>query len=810
MISNHSYKNTFLFCKLIIVTVLLYSNTVYAGPFSPASGVIDPGQLTPAQQIEYGAPSCTPNDIDCYVAEKTTHVSTVQGTLLTTIVDGVKSVVDLTTAILDAVIPNNFSATVAAISPGDTVLSALQKLQGTNNNQDSLISTLTSLIAGKEDTLSTAPNAQYFLNGLKGWSLLDTQAVPENNNLYFTNARAIKSLLAGFVAGPSSSIVPTDSVLEAFGKTQAQIDTLNSTTYTNGLTNTGNNIQLGGILTNGETFIDGDGSESQLIAFGRNNTLKDFTINATTGNKDGTIAFNSDAQNYLATDALTLQETETGSFIKVMAKQKTGLFLGTQNIVHNTATEGQVLSLVNKTTGEVEFTTLPTAWTTFGNGGTTPTNNFIGTLDLNDLAFRTNNTEVMRIATSGNVGIGTDTPATRLHLKTTTAGPFGMRVESSDLSGNDIGYETASPSGQEMKIGHWSGAVQFYSMIRPMSFGTIASGQRVDLLSGGSTRMRVAGSGEIGINQNTPTQQLHVRGSTATLPGTSGTAKDASLRIESTTGNIAIDSGTTINVGWLQSRNKTNYGTQAPLLINPNGGNVGIYTGIATPGAYLTIGTTTTPSTNPSLRLQTVLGSCDHVPTGGTTELVTCSSDERLKSDIADSKPVLDDINNFAVRQYTFNASGVHYDYGVIAQEVLTHHPDMVHMRDDGYYGVEEISVWKLVKGMQELFTLADSFKRNLTRWFAETANGIDTFVTRTLKTDSVQAKNEICIGSTCLTEAQLQMLLQQYQTQQQTQPQPDNNGIVDVTGDRTQLGDQNSSVDTLPTEQPAEPATTE
>lgn len=713
MSSQQSHiKNLFLQYIVFIVYMSALPLVTQAAPFSPASGVIDPGQLTPAQQIEYGAPSCTPNDIDCYVAEKTAHTSALKDTLLTTIVDGVKSVVDLASAVLDTTLPNTFTAAIGSIKQGDSVLLALEKLQGTNDNQDTLISTLTSWITNKEDAVANGPSAQYFYNGLKGWSLLDTQTVPENGNLYFTEARVVKSILSGFNPAPSTPITAADSILEAFGKTQAQIDTLNATRYTNGLTNTGNSIELGGILSNEQTFIDGDGSESQLVAFGRNNTLKDFSVTATTGNKDGSIVLRSDMQEYLATDKLTLQETETGSFIKLLAKQKTGVFIGTRSVVNNTAASGQVLSLVNNTTGEVEFTTIPTAWGVHGNANTTPTNNFIGTLDLADLAFRTNNAEVMRITTSGNVGI----------------------------------------------------------------------------------------------NQNSTTQQLHVRGSTATLPGTSGAAKDASLRVESSTGNIAIDSGTTINVGWLQARNKTNYGTQAPLLINPNGGNIGIYTGVATPGAYLTVGTTTTPSTNPSLRLQTVLGSCDHAPTGGTTELVTCSSDERLKSNITESKPVLDDINSFNIRQYTFNASGVQYDYGVIAQEVLTHHPDMVHMRDDGYYGVEEISVWKLVKGVQELFTLADSFKKNLMAWLADTANGIDTIATRILKTDSVKAKNEVCVGNTCITEKELQFLLEQYHTQHQQQiTQPDTT-TIDTTADPTQETNPDQTASTPPTDQTTEP----
>ena len=56
------------------------------------------------------------------------------------------------------------------------------------------------------------------------------------------------------------------------------------------------------------------------------------------------------------------------------------------------------------------------AWSLTGNAGTNPASNFLGTTDNQPLVIRTNNTERMRISTTGNVGIGTSAPAYRLHL----------------------------------------------------------------------------------------------------------------------------------------------------------------------------------------------------------------------------------------------------------------------------------------------------------------------------------------------------------------------------------------------------------
>ncbi|MBE7442682.1 MAG: hypothetical protein HS119_09545 [Flavobacteriales bacterium] len=57
------------------------------------------------------------------------------------------------------------------------------------------------------------------------------------------------------------------------------------------------------------------------------------------------------------------------------------------------------------------------AWSLTGNAGTNSSTNFIGTTDAQDLKFRTNNTEKMVITQSGDVGIGTTSPGSLLHLR---------------------------------------------------------------------------------------------------------------------------------------------------------------------------------------------------------------------------------------------------------------------------------------------------------------------------------------------------------------------------------------------------------
>lgn len=59
-------------------------------------------------------------------------------------------------------------------------------------------------------------------------------------------------------------------------------------------------------------------------------------------------------------------------------------------------------------------------WALTGNAGTTPASNFIGTTDAQDFVVKANNSEAIRVKTTGKIGIGNTAPTTKLHVTGTT------------------------------------------------------------------------------------------------------------------------------------------------------------------------------------------------------------------------------------------------------------------------------------------------------------------------------------------------------------------------------------------------------
>lgn len=92
------------------------------------------------------------------------------------------------------------------------------------------INGLASSLSGKEPSITAGLTSQYW-RGDKSWQELNTDAVVEGTNLYFTQARAVNSALGTF-SSTTGTIVGTDSILEALEKTVGNMGLINSSQWT--------------------------------------------------------------------------------------------------------------------------------------------------------------------------------------------------------------------------------------------------------------------------------------------------------------------------------------------------------------------------------------------------------------------------------------------------------------------------------------------------------------------------------------------------------------------------------------------------
>ncbi|TAL58446.1 MAG: hypothetical protein EPN85_11590, partial [Bacteroidetes bacterium] len=143
------------------------------------------------------------------------------------------------------------------------------------------------------------------------------------------------------------------------------------------------------------------------------------------------------------------------------------------------------------------------AWQINGNSGTTPGTDFIGTTDVQDLVFKTNSVEHIRITSTGdhpgNVGIGTDNPQKKLHVVTThticstciPASHEGIRLEE-QTTFSDIPSSSPPPSVWDLL--------------------PVGSGFGIKTPSG-IPKFMISGAGNVGIGTTNPLAKLEIKGS---------------------------------------------------------------------------------------------------------------------------------------------------------------------------------------------------------------------------------------------------------------------------------------------------------
>ena len=86
----------------------------------------------------------------------------------------------------------------AIIDSAPGALDTLNELAASLGDDANFAGTMTTALGGKEPTVAAGTTAQYY-KGNKSWATLDTAAVTENTNLYYTDAKVNTHLVSGNV-----------------------------------------------------------------------------------------------------------------------------------------------------------------------------------------------------------------------------------------------------------------------------------------------------------------------------------------------------------------------------------------------------------------------------------------------------------------------------------------------------------------------------------------------------------------------------------------------------------------------------------
>jgi hypothetical protein len=194
---------------------------------------------------------------------------------------------------------------------------------------------------------------------------------------------------------------------------------------------------------------------------------------------------------------------------------------------------------------------------------------------------------------TGSLGIGTASPGQKLDLGggkirlnsyplDIYSDPDGFVIDNGSAAkfrmlpnANDIYFQNTTSSGNINFTGQYGNDLTGDILFR--STGNVKFG------SSGSEKMVVLTNGNVGIGTTTPGLRTEIKGVEG-LPAASGTSQTGILRLSQPGGYAVLDFGNNGSVGsWLQSTRSNELNVYDPLLLNPNGGKVGI--GTSTPAS---------------------------------------------------------------------------------------------------------------------------------------------------------------------------------------------------------------------------------
>ena len=279
--------------------------------------------------------------------------------------------------------------------------------------------------------------------------------------------------------------------------------------------------------------------------------------------------------------------------------QFTGSILASGSVGIGTTSPTSKLHIINNTDGFVGRFTGGAASTVTAGVYANSTTGFasIGVQSAHQFRLFTNDADRLTVTSDGSVGIGTTNPGALLHL-VLAGNSTRLRMEA---AGSTYAALLDFTSGSTPRWSIGIDNTQAYGKLENRVLATDA----IRFYDSSNNIVLVPTSGNVGVGTTSPTQKFHIMGSTG-LPATSGTSQPGTLRLQLSGYGTVLDfggEGPATGKQWIQVTDASNLGITYPLLLNPNGGLVGI--GTTNPAGQLsgTIGLSIVNATNAALGL---------------------------------------------------------------------------------------------------------------------------------------------------------------------------------------------------------------
>lgn len=358
--------------------------------------------------------------------------------------------------------------------------------------------------------------------------------------------------------------------------------------------------------------------------------------------------------------------------------------------------------------------------------------------------------------TNGSVGINTSTPADALHVRFTD--PSGSMT---GLAVQNLGNTATSYSGmlfydQNGALGQFQG---FNNATHEYRINNIATGGSINFMTGAISRFLITNGGDVGLGTSTPFGGLHMarNGPSAVVLGSHGPTGGNTLLGRRALGTessptVTPDGATLLSLAgsgydmadWriggeiaivaAQGWTELGQGTEIRFRTNPFGvpqalADRMVVTAFNTVNVLGSLGVGVAI---PADRLQ-VIGDV-RVGTAGTDGCVkrfdgtgiagTCSSDVRLKRDVAPFGSVLSSMSLLQPVHYFWRSDefparhlGTGRTYGLIAQDVEAVLPELVSTDSDGFKAVDYAKLPLLtIQAMKELRAEKDALQERVDR----------------------------------------------------------------------------------------------